>query len=381
MRVAFVPAARLLSDSAPNGEALIATALMRALAVRGHDLIAYCERAEGDFNGIDVREILASGPTMGAGRIGFAKRIARDCASERVDVLHLLFPFTSSDGYTLAGGAPLVLGPVNVAWTQSPVRSSSPIARLAGAATNSIEARWHRRTLTRADRILVTGASSYDALPPNARERAVEIPFGVDLARFPETPLPRDPVIVFFSVLSERKGVGVLLEAMPYVLQRIPAASLVIAGDDPGGMRPALEARARELGIEVEFVGSVAPERAAEVLARARVVCQPSLGEPFGMTVVEAMACARPVVATGAGGIPDAIVDGRGGRLVPQGDARLLADALASVLADSPGAEAMGAFNRARAERRFALARVAERIELTYEALMAGRSVEPAHAS
>ncbi|MFA5891178.1 MAG: glycosyltransferase family 4 protein [Actinomycetota bacterium] len=381
MRVAFVPAARLLSDRAANGEALIAAALLRALAARGHDVIAYCERAEGSFDGIDVREISVRGPTVGAGRIAFARRIARDCATQNLDVVHLLFPFTTADGYTLAGGAPLVVGPVNLPWPQVASRRGKPAARLAAVVTDSIEARLHRRTLARADRILVTGSSSYEAIPLQVRERAVEIPFGVDVERFGATPLPHDPVIVFFSVLSERKGVRVLLEAMPHVLRRIPAARLVIAGDDPTGLRPALEARARELGVAVEFIGAVEPAQAPEIYARARVVCQPSFGEPFGMTVVEAMASGRPVVATGSGGIPDAIVDGRGGRLVPRGDERLLADALASVLADPLGAEAMGAFNRARAERRFALARVAERIELTYEALAAGRSVEHAHAS
>ena len=79
-----------------------------------------------------------------------------------------------------------------------------------------------------------------------------------------------------------------------------------------------------------------------------------SLSEGFPNSVVEAMAAARPVVATDVGGMRDALLDGITGRLVPAGDAAALADALARVLEDPAGAEAMGRAGRARAEALFA---------------------------
>ena len=77
------------------------------------------------------------------------------------------------------------------------------------------------------------------------------------------------------------------------------------------------------------------------------VYCLPSFGEPFGMTALEAMACARPVVATDAGGLRHLVAE-RGGRKVPPGDADALAAALREVLADPELRRAMGEHNRRR---------------------------------
>jgi glycosyltransferase involved in cell wall biosynthesis len=361
MRIAFVPAARLLSEREPNGEALIASALLRRLAARGHTPVAYCERADADIPGVDIREISADGPTTALGRVAFARRIARDVARERADVHHVLFPFTTADGYALTHGAPLVCGPVNLPWP-APRRSRPLHAR----ATDMLENRYHRRTLARAARILVTGGSSARALRRYARA-TVNVPFGVDIERFAPQPLPEEPTIVFCAVLSERKGLRVLLESIPLIRQRVPRARIVVAGPDPDGLAAHVQASG------ARYAGAVTPASVAELFASATVVCQPSFGEPFGMTVIEAMACARAVVGTAAGGLPDAIANGRGGALVPQGDARLLADSLLRILEDRQTAQRMGEFNRARALETYSLDVVVERIEAVY-ADVAGRS-------
>ncbi|HVL33607.1 MAG TPA: glycosyltransferase family 4 protein [Actinomycetota bacterium] len=372
MRIAFVPAARLLSDRDANGEALIASAFIRTLAARGHDVIAYCERSElPAIERVDVREIPVTGPTAALGRIAFARRIARDLSRERVDVAHLLFPFTTHDGYAMATGVPLVCGPINLPWPSSGRRPRRAAARAAAFITDRYERRLHARTMERASRLFVTGTSSSAAIPTSLRDRCVELPFGVDLHRFAATPLPDNAVILFLSVLLERKGIDVLLRALPQVRAAVPRARLLIAGDDPSGMRPKLERLARELGVHdaIEFAGPVAPSDVPGLYRSARVFCQPSYGEPFGMTVVEAMASARPVVATSSGGIADAVDHGRGGRLVPPGDPALLAGALVGVLASPRDAEAMAGYNRARAEQRYSLDGVVDRLEQTYAEL------------
>lgn len=371
MRIAFVPAARLLSDRDPNGEALIAAALLRRLSARGHDLLVYCEqnRLSEPIPGADVREISVSGLTAALGRIAFARRIARDVARERIDVAHLLFPFTTHDGYTFADKAPLVCGPVNLPWPGTAARTPRFAARAAAAVTDRIERRAHVRTMQRAARILVTGRSSASAIHPALRVRMADVPFGVDTARFAPSPLPADPVILFCSVLHERKGIEVLVRAMAHVRAAMPRARLIVAGDDPQGLRPHLDGIARDLGIAaaVEFRGAVVPSDMPALYREARVVCQPSFGEPFGMTVIEAMASARPVVGTADAGIRDAIDEGRGGRLVRPGDVSLLADALLSILRDPKTAEVMAVYNRARAEHRYDLDRVVDAIEENYE--------------
>ncbi len=82
---------------------------------------------------------------------------------------------------------------------------------------------------------------------------------------------------------------------------------------------------------------------------------------------LEAMATGTPVVATRVGGLPDAIQDGVTGRLVPERDARALADAIGSLLANPEQARRMGDAARAAVIRQFGWDRVAERFELAYE--------------
>ena len=101
------------------------------------------------------------------------------------------------------------------------------------------------------------------------------------------------------------------------------------------------------------------------------VYCLPSYGEPYGMTALEAMACARPVVATAAGGLQH-LVPSDGGRKVPPGDGATLAEALRELLSDPQLRRAMGERNRAEIERRFAWSRVGERLEAIYAEVVSG---------
>lgn len=379
MRIAFVPAARLLTDTETDGEGLIAYTLLKQLAARGHRITAYCERASlsAPIDGVDVREISADGRSVALGRLAFARRIAEDASKIDFDIAHVLFPFTTAEGYSMVEGAPLVVGPVNLPWPSAIDRPERLLAKAGNRFTDRAETKHHARTLRRASRILVTGESSRNAIDASLRDRCVDVPFGLDLSGFKPAPMPDEPTIVFLSVLSQRKGVEVLLRAMPLVLARVPRARLVIAGADPNNMTEGLKALATDLGVasRVSFEGPVQPGGSASIFAGARVVCQPSLGEPFGMTVIEAMASGRAVVGTLGGGISDAVVDRRGGRVVPAGDPGFLAEALSWVL-EHDVAE-MGAFNRRRVEERYELGVVVDKIDSVYGNI----ADEVAHAS
>jgi glycosyltransferase involved in cell wall biosynthesis len=102
------------------------------------------------------------------------------------------------------------------------------------------------------------------------------------------------------------------------------------------------------------------------------VYCLPSYGEPYGMTALEAMACARPVVATAAGGLQHMVPDD-GGRKVPPGDPAALAGALRELLADPALRRSMGERNRAEVEQRFAWSRVGDRLEQIYAEAVSAR--------
>jgi glycosyltransferase involved in cell wall biosynthesis len=144
------------------------------------------------------------------------------------------------------------------------------------------------------------------------------------------------------------KGFDVLLDALPALRARVPSAHVVLLGD--GEDRPALEARARALGVaeRVHLLGAVADVPAH--LAAADVLAAPSRNEGMGRVLVEAMALGVPVVGSAVGGIPDVIEDGECGRLVAPGDAAALAEALADLGADAALRAKLGAAARPRAE-------------------------------
>jgi len=387
MRIAFVPAARLLSDRDPNGESLIALDLLRALGSRGHELLVYCERADlqTQIPNAEIIEVPVSGRTAALGRLAFSDRIGRDLAARhaerRIDVAHLIFPCSSNEGYapTLPSGVPLIVGPLNGSWPRAVASSPRLAARAASLLTSAVEQRRHRATLSSARAVLVATSDAMRALPTDLRDRIIDCPFGVDATRFAPEPLPHEPIIGVCSILSPRKGIDTLIAAMPRIRASVPKARIRIAGPDPLELRGELEALAEVHGVAdaVTFLGGIDPSDVADFYAGCRIVVQPSHGEPFGMSVLEAMSCGRPVVATGQGGPVDTIEDHRTGRLVVPGSVNALADAVISVFCEPRGAERLGTAARARIEQRFELGLIVDTIEASYR----DANREHAHAS
>jgi glycosyltransferase involved in cell wall biosynthesis len=196
---------------------------------------------------------------------------------------------------------------------------------------------------------------------------------GVDLGRFPAGPGGPD-TILFVGRLVEKKGVETLLQAFAIVRRERPEASLVIIGE--GSLRSKLEALAGE---SVRFLGDQAPEEVAAWMRRATVLAAPSVtardGDAEGLpnVIVEAAASALPVVGTDHSGIPEAIVEGESGFIVPERDAGALAARLIIILGDSDLRGRMGAAARALAERSFDFERQMRRLEEIYDEVRAGR--------
>ena len=186
------------------------------------------------------------------------------------------------------------------------------------------------------------------------RERVTVIPNGVDAGRFASVPDPgpangRAPVIGSVGCLEARKDYGTLLEALARVAGGGRPFRALIVGD--GRERAELEARARALGLEgrVTFLGE-RPD-VERWLGEMDVFVLSSREEGIPNALLEAMAAARPAVATAVGGTPEVMRDGVDGWLVPARDPDALAGALAAALAD-PAETA----RRGREARRHALA-------------------------
>jgi len=173
----------------------------------------------------------------------------------------------------------------------------------------------------------------------------------------PPDPLSPDARLVLcICRLEPQKGVDVAIRA----LREIPGAQLVVLGEGP--QRGELEQLARELDIPVYLPGRV-PDVAAW-LRRADLLVHPVRWEGFGLALLEAMLASLPVVATKVSSIPEIVVDGETGLLVPPDDPGALAAAVNRVLADPSG---YGERGRARARSDFSVAEMADRTLAVYE--------------
>jgi glycosyltransferase involved in cell wall biosynthesis len=156
----------------------------------------------------------------------------------------------------------------------------------------------------------------------------------------------RAPVVGNVAALTAHKDQRTLLLAAPAVLRRVPEARFVIVGD--GELRGTLEGLAAELGLRERCVFTGFRQDLDRLIPAFSVFCLSSSMEGLGTSLLDAMCFARPIVATAAGGIPEAVRDGETGRVVPVRDPAALADALADVLADESRQRAYGAAGRRR---------------------------------
>lgn len=140
--------------------------------------------------------------------------------------------------------------------------------------------------------------------------------------------LPNAPRFLCIGRLSAEKGHLILLDAFHQVATRHPEASLILAGDGP--LRSVLEDRIRELGLEdqVTITGWICGKTVREEIVASHVLVQPSLQEGLPVVIMEAMALCRPVISTYVAGIPELVVPGEVGWLVPAGNVETLAAAM-----------------------------------------------------
>jgi glycosyltransferase involved in cell wall biosynthesis len=169
---------------------------------------------------------------------------------------------------------------------------------------------------------------------------------------------PDAPVAGIVCRLVEQKGVHYGLQAFAQVVQQIPAACLLIAGDGP--LRSDLEAETAALGLgdHVRFLGW--RDDAAQLMNAFDLLIVPSLWEGFGLVILEAMAHQIPVVASAVSAIPEIVVHGETGLLVPARDVDALAGALVSLLGDAPLRKHMGMLAEDRLETHFSAARMVD---------------------
>jgi glycosyltransferase involved in cell wall biosynthesis len=174
------------------------------------------------------------------------------------------------------------------------------------------------------------------------------------------------------AALIHRKGIDVLLEAAARLSARGLAPELWLAGDGPE--RVALEASARSLGLAARARFRGARDDVPDLLAACDVFVLPSRREGLGVAALEAMALARPVVASRVGGLAEAVLHETTGLLVPPEDPAALADALERLLRDPALRERLGAAGPGRVAARHSAKAMVDAYEGLYREVLAERA-------
>ena len=203
---------------------------------------------------------------------------------------------------------------------------------------------------------------------------AVEIPNGVNVASFAAAPLldgyPRPgKTVLFLGRYDEpRKGMAVLIDALPSLVEHFPGVQVLIVGR---GDEAELRSKAGGLAGHLRFLGQVDDAVKASALRSVDVYCAPHTGgESFGIVLVEAMAAGTPVVASDLHAFRQVLRNGDAGRLVPVEDGAALADGLVAVLENDRLAQRYIAAG-ADAVRRYDWSVVANQIMRVYETVAA----------
>jgi glycosyltransferase involved in cell wall biosynthesis len=245
------------------------------------------------------------------------------------------------------------------------------------------------RSICLQQRLIVSAAGRYIAVSRDTAQRLVRklhwptckvhvIHNGVTLKPIDDPAVPISyaqrtggdhPIVLTVARLDEQKGHRYLLEAAT----QIPEVQFVLAGDGP--LRSALEAQARSLGLEgrVKFLGHRTD--ISDLFAGCDVFVLPSLYEGLPLSILEAMAAGKPVVATQISGTDEAVIDDETGLLVPPADPTALAAAIRSVLDDRALAQRLAFAGRIRVEQEFSTAAMLQQVTAVYAELLARRGV------
>jgi len=202
-------------------------------------------------------------------------------------------------------------------------------------------------------------------------ERILVIPNGVDVLNtyVPHDDKPEHNQITVGAVgrLVEAKGFQYLLEAGALLLPKFPFVNFYIVGSGP--FRPELERLSQNLGIQSHVTFAGEQEDMASAYSAMDIFVLPSLNEGMPMTVLEAMAAGKPVVASAVGGIPRIVTSGDTGLLVKPGSVDSLRDALTRLIEDTALRIALANRARAHVSQTYSLAHMAKKYADLYETL------------
>ena len=360
--------------------------LCRALAARGHEVDVFTTNVDGDrdsdvplgvpvtLDGVHIHYF----PSPSAALAGLGRRIYRSpdmraALAERIhsyDLLHLhsvfLWPTYAAARAAESARIPYVVSPRGMLVSEL-IRRKSPLVKRAWI--RLIE----RHTFRRASATHFTAQREWD----DARLISIPLPAPFIVPNGIDLPLPSqaarlDDTLLVLGRVNWKKGLDRLLDA----IKLVPAAKVIIAGNDEEELLPKLREQAERNGIagRVDFRGPVSGEAKEQLLRTSTALVLPSLSENFGNVVLEAMAVEMPVIVTPEVGLA-ADVAHSGAGIVSSGQPAELAAAIQNLLRDREARADMGQRGRELVQSRFTWERVAAQMEEHYSqiAKAAGR--------
>lgn len=323
--------------------------------------------------GIEV-VILPNTPLLGLGYASVVSKLAKLLKVKRVTLLHTVFIQADIIGSIAAriAGVPFIVSslegrlvPLNCSrWKQLVYRWAYPVARNSINRTIAISHETGREAIydfgVNPDCVTVI----YNGIEPQRFSPRQYL--GPSKRRL----LARAPVLGYFGALSCQKGLDSLIEALPLVLNFYPAVKLLIVGEGPDRSR--LEWATQELGLQDVVTFESWVDDVSRIMSDFDILVLPSKSEGMPWAVLEAMASAKPVIATAVGGIPEAVVDGETGILLSNSKPETIARAVLSMLDSPERTLQMGYAGRRRIEDRFTTSIEMRKIEALYDSLTEG---------
>jgi len=297
-------------------------------------------------------------------------RSSKILGKEKIDVIHHMLPAVYNQSFNPLAFSrkrkyPFIFGPISAHLYPRPSDEK---------AFMRLTSKLHMETVRRSDRLIAITShvkKLYSKIVED--EKIWVIPLGVDTDLFKplEERENKDGFeILFVGHLYRLKGVENLLRAMSLISKERGDAKLRIVGDGPDKSRLMNLAKALRLEAKTFFEGLISHAQIAAYYQRCDVLCFPTLGEPFGKVILEAMACGKPVVASNIGGPTHIIKEGKTGFLVPPGQPKAIAERILELLNDESRMKEMGRNARRVVVRRYSWDKIAEAYHKLYNSLL-----------
>ncbi len=388
MKIAFL-SREYPPDSPWGGLATLYQGLAQALAERGHETHVICqalgEPGDDIEGGVFVHRVGTSSKRYSAmARINYgihARRKLADVVRQYgIDIVEA--SQWGAEGLLCGSrrSAPLV---VRLDVSASDLLRAGTYSGMAHKLSLAVLSRLEDRAVGMADRVIAISQYTYDWA---VRERGIDpqrvdlVHHGIDtaLCRFVQSEM-RDELgvakeaqmVLFVGRLEKRKGLHTLFEAIPHVVRAMPTAKFVLVGQDTntaphrGSLKSYLMENARSEGFadSLVFVDFMSREQLVRVYSVCDLFVLPSLQEGFSMSILEALACGKAVVATAAGGAPDIGLSPPHGILVPPNDADGLGAAILRLLSlGEADRKLVAEQNRELVETRYSMAAWADKV-------------------